>query len=198
MINKIIVFIFIFLILITQANAWKITKELEKEIQQKKSVLSDRNPDAYFDLAITYAYSNKIEEGWSLLKKVDQIDPTFKNRAYKIYYQKVTNEPSDWKLRFRLGFALYFAEKKEEAIHELKNVLVLDPYNIWAYGYIALIYGEMGETNKAIEAAKTGIKIDSLAAALHLLLAQGYYKKGDSWNGFLEAANAVRLRAQGY
>ena len=50
----------------------------------------------------------------------------------------------------------------------------------------------------AIKYIKDGLAIDQLVAALHLLLSQAYYKKGDSWGGFAEAANAVRLRALGY
>lgn len=197
-------FLVIFLFLVScslfldQCHAWRITKELEHEIKIKKAAIKNNDPDTYFDLAITFAYTNRIEEGWSLLKKADQMDKTFKNRAYKEYAAKVTASPSDWKLRFRYAFALYFAGKKNEAIKELKNVLILDPYNVWAYGYISLIYGEMNQIDKAIEAAKAGIKIDSFVAALHLLLSSGYYRKGDSWGGLGEAATAVRLRAQGY
>jgi len=196
--KKIIAVLIILLLSVAQAHAWKMTKELEQEIQQKKSALKENDPNSHFDLAITYAYSNKVEEGWGLLKKVDQMDPNFKNKAWIIYTEKATQNLSDWKLRFRLGFALYFAGKKNEAIREFKNVLVIDPYNPWAYGYIGLVYGEMGETDKAIAAIRKGLEIDPLIAALHLLLSQGLYKKGDSWGGFMEAATAVRLRAQGY
>lgn len=187
-------------LLSTSCSAWTITKDLEKEIQTKKSAMKQntKDPAAIFDLAITYAYTNHIEEGLSLLKKVEQADPTYKNKAYRYYYDQIIANPSDWKLRFRLAFALYFADRKIEAIKELKNVLLIDPNNVWAYGYIALINGELNEIDKAIDAAKTGLKIDTNVAALHLLLSQGYYKKGDSWGGFVEAANALRLKAQGY
>lgn len=199
---KLFIGIFLFLVscslFLDQCHAWRITKELEKEIKTKKAAINNKDPNTYFDLAITYAYTNRIEEGWSLLKKADQMDPNFKNRAYKEYAAKVIANPGDWKIRFRYAFALYFAGKKAEAIKELKNVLISDPYNVWAYGYISLIYGEIDQIDKAIEAAKAGIKIDNFVAALHLLLSSGYYRKGDSWAGLGEAATAVRLRAQGY
>lgn len=198
--KKLIVFILIFTLLCPLSQAWTITKELQKEIGEKKAAVNKNpsDPQAHFDLAVTYAYTNNILEGWDELKKVNQLDPNFKKTAYKGYIAKVNASPADWKLRFRLAFAYYFNSKKKEAIEELENVLVLDPYNVWAYGYISLIYGEMGEVDKAIEAARAGLKIDNLAAALHLLLAEGYYKKGDSWNGFWERATALRLKVQGY
>lgn len=182
------------------AIAWRINKELEYEIEQKRKIVKQdpSDPGARFDLAITYAYTNHIEDGWGELKKVNELDPTFKERALKIYTRKVTAQPGDWKLRFRLAFALYFNQYKEDAIREFKNVLLIDPYNVWAYGYISLIYGEMGQVDKAIEYAKSGLKIDDRVAALHMLLSQGYYKKGDNWNGFWEGATALRLKALGY
>ena len=182
------------------AGAWQITKELQQEVNEKKAAVANNPKDAgaRFDLAITYAYTNNILEGWNELKKVNELDPNFKNIAYKIYTKKVIEKPSDWRLRFRLAFAYYFIGKKQEAINELENVLVIDPYNVWAYGYISLIYGEMDQVDKAIDAAKKGLKIDNLVAALHLLLAEGYYKNNDGWNGFWERTTALRLKIQGY
>ncbi len=101
-------------------------------------------------------------------------------------------------MRFRLAFAYYFNDKKIEAIRELDNVLKIDPYNVWAYGYIALIYGELGEIDPAMKYTRQGLKIDSNVAALHLLLSEGYYKKGDGWRGFLERMEAVRLKTLGF
>jgi tetratricopeptide (TPR) repeat protein len=115
-----------------------------------------------------------------------------------MYIKKVTENPQDWKLRFRLAFAYFANEDRKDAIRELNNVLILDPYNVWAYGYLGLIYGEMGETDKAMELTKKGLKIDNRVAALHLLLSEGYYKKGDGWKGFLERVEAFRLKALGY
>ena len=126
------------------------------------------------------------------------MDPEFKKDALNYYITEVNADPGNWKTRFRLAFAMYFNDQKKEAIQQFKYVLVSDPYNVWAYGYISLAYGDMGENDKAIEWAEKGIKIDKLVAALHLLLSQGYYNKGDSWKGFLEATEALRLKALGY
>ena len=182
------------------AFAWKITPELRKELEEKKAAVA-RNPDdpaAHYDLAMTYGYTNHVLEAWEELKKVHELDPTYKDRALKFYINKVNQDPGDWKVRFRLAFALYFNDKKEDAIQQFKYVLVSDPYNVWAYGYISLAYGEMGEIDEAIKWAKKGIEIDNLVAALHLLLSQGYYRKGENWKGFWEGAEALRLKALGY
>ncbi len=183
-----------------KADAWQITNDLQKELNDKKAAVN-RSPgdaNAHFDLAVTDAYTNNILDGWNELKKANDLDPSFKNSAYKTWATRVIAEPADWKIRFRYAFALYFNGKRQDAINELKNVLILDPYNVWAWGYISLIYGEMDQIDHAIDAAKQGLKIDDRVAALHLLLAEGYYKKGDTWNGFWERSAALRLKMQGY
>jgi tetratricopeptide (TPR) repeat protein len=199
-INKILALIIIVTLLGSASNAWRITKELKDEIAVKKAAVrkNPKDPHAHFDLAITFAYSNNIQDGWAELKKVNDLDPKFKNNALYLYIKKVTADPDDWRLRFRLAFAYYFNDQKKDAIRELKNVLLLDPYNVWAYGYIALIYGEMGDIDNGMHYAKKGLKIDSNVAALHLLLSEAYYKKGDGWKGFLERMEALRLRALGF
>jgi tetratricopeptide (TPR) repeat protein len=188
------------LLVIGCASAWRITPELQKELDQKKAAVK-ANPtdaDARFDLAITMAYTNNIQDGWDQLKKTVELDPNYKKKGLDLYLLKVTASPNDWRLRFRLAFAYYFNDKKKEAVHELDNVLILDPYNVWAYGYGALILGEMGQIDNALAYTRKGLKIDSNVAALHLLLSEGLYKKNDSWGGFVERVEALRLKALGY
>ncbi|MBN3032496.1 MAG: tetratricopeptide repeat protein [Candidatus Saganbacteria bacterium] len=186
--------------LVISAPAWRITPELQKELNQKQAAVKadPDDADARFDLAITMAYTNNIQDGWNQLKKTVELDPDYRKKGLDFYLKKVTASPNDWRLRFRLAFAYYFNDKKREAIRELDNVLILDPYNVWAYGYAALILGEMDEIDTALAYTKKGLKIDSNVAALHLLLSEGLYKKNDAWGGFVERVEALRLRALGY
>jgi len=180
--------------------AWRITPELEKELQQKQAAVraNPKSPDARFDLAITMAYTNNIQDGWTNLKKVVELDPGYRKKGLTDYINKVNASPSDWRLRFRLAFAYYFNDQKKEAVEQLDNVLIIDPYNVWAYGYAALIYGEMGDTDTALVYTRKGLKIDSNVAALHLLLAEGYNRKGDKWGSIREMMETIRLKALGY
>jgi tetratricopeptide (TPR) repeat protein len=185
---------------ICPAGAWRISPDLQQEINTKRAAIAKtpNDPHAHFDLAITYAYTNHIQEGWDELKKVNALDPTFRDKGLTMYIDKVIADPADWKLRFRLAFAYYFNDNKIDAIEELKNVIKIDPNNVWAYGYIALIYGELNNIDTAMDYTRKGLKIDSNVAALHLLLGEGYYKKNDSWMGFRERMEALRLRALGF
>ena len=200
MIKNITLLLIASLLIVNSALAWKITPELQEELNIKQAAVN-KDPNsaaARFDLAVTQAYTNKLIDGMNSIKEIPKLDKTYKEKALDIYLAKVIANPSDWRLRFRLAFAYYFNDMKLDAIREFQNVLIIDPYNVWAYGYLALLYGEIGEVDKAIAITKEGLAIDNNVAALHLLLGEGYYKKGDSWKGFLERMEALRLKALGY
>ena len=182
------------------ANCFVLTQDLKDEISDEQFLVKvhPKDPQSHFELAMTYAYSNRIEDGLSELKTVDDLDPKFAKKAYIIYGKKARIFPNDWKVRFRYAFALYFNKKKSEAIDEFKKVIKQDPGNVFAYGYIATIYGEMDDLDSAIDYAKKAVEIDSNVAAIHLLLGTGYYKKGQAAQGLAETMEALRLRALGY
>ncbi|MFH1710136.1 MAG: tetratricopeptide repeat protein [bacterium] len=182
------------------AQSFELTKELKGEIEDKQWLVKvhPNNPQSRFELAITYAYSNRIEDGLAELKKVDEMDKTFAPKALKIYSKKVKLFPNDWKARFRYAFALYFNNKKKEAIKEFEKIIKQDPKNVFSYGYIATIYGEMNEVDETIDYAKKALEIDTNIAAIHLLLGTAYYKKGRPGPSFQETFEALRLRALGY
>jgi tetratricopeptide (TPR) repeat protein len=182
------------------AFSFELTKDLKSEIDENQWLVKvhPNNPQYHFELAITYAYSNRIEDGLNELKKVDEIDKTFAPKALQIYSKKARLFPDDWKVRFRYAFALYFNNKKKDAISEFEKIIKQDPKNAFSYGYIATIYGEMNDVDDAIDYAKKAIDIDSNVAAFHLLLGAAYYKKGRPGPGFQETFEALRLRALGY
>lgn len=190
----------VFCFCLPAAHAWRITPELQKELAEKQAAVkaNPKDPNARFDLAITMAYTNNLQDGWNNLRKTVELDPNYKKEGLDLYIKKVTENPGDWRLRFRLGFAYYFNDRKKEAIRELDNVLIIDPYNVWAYGYIALIYGELNDVDTAMSYTNKGLSIDNRVAALHLLLAEGYNRKGDKWKALLETMETLRLRALGY
>lgn len=182
------------------AFAWKVTPELEKEIAEKEKIVQENafHPHAYFDMAVTYGYSNKIMEGWDALKKVHALDPTYAPVALRKYLRLTKKSPKDRKLRFRLAFAYYFNGKKAESLKEFESLMQKDPKDIWPLGYIATILGEQNKVDEAIAVLQKALALDSDVAVLHVLLAQAYFKKGDQWNGVRESTEAVRLKALGF
>jgi tetratricopeptide (TPR) repeat protein len=202
---SIIVFFFLSLVNSGPAFSFKLSPDLKAEIDDKEFSVKvhPNDPQAHFELAITYAYSNRIEDGLNELKKVDKMDPKYAPKALKYYQRKAKLFPNEWKVRFRYAFALYFNETRKNnykrlAIDEFKQVIKLDPKNVFAYGYIATIYGDLNEVEEAIDYAKKALEIDSDVAAIHLLLGAAYYKKGQAGLGLQETMEAMRLRALGY
>jgi len=202
--KAVLLFIFLVALLaairINNAHSFVLTKDLKDDIEDKQWLVKvhPKNPQYHFELAITYAYSNRLEDGLKELKKVDELDNTFASKALKIYSRKVNLFPNDWKARFRYAFALYFSDKKKEAIREFEKIIKQDPDNVFSYGYIATIYGEMNNVDDAIDYAKKALDIDPDVAAIHMLLGAAYYKKGQAGLGFQETFEALRLRALGY
>lgn len=182
------------------ADCFQLTKELKSEIENKQWLVKvhPNDPQYHFDLAITYSYSNKIEDGLAELKKVNELDESYAPKALAYYSKKVRLFPDDWKARFRYAFTLYFNDNKKQAIDEFQTVIKQDPKNVFAYGYIAIIYGETNKIDEAIEYCQKALAIDPNVAAIHLLLGTAYYKKGRPGPGFQETFEALRLRALGY
>jgi tetratricopeptide (TPR) repeat protein len=180
--------------------AWKITPELQKELNQKlaDAAANPYSPDAHFELAITYGYTNKIQEGMDELKKVHSLDPDFAPVALDIYSKAAQKNPNDWRVLYRYAFALYFNNKKNEAIDTFKQVIKLDPKNVFACGYIAIILGEQNKINEGVDWAQKGLAMDKDVAAMHLLLAAGYQRQGKNWEAFWEGVEALRLKSAGF
>ena len=118
--------------------------------------------------------------------------------SLEMYSKKVKYFPDDWKIRFRFAFALYFNNKKDEAIREFEQIIKDHPDNVFAYAYVALIYGEQEKVSETIDWCKKAIDVDSNVAAIHLLLAAAYYKNNQGFLGFQETFEALRLRALGF
>jgi len=193
--------VFIFALLkANSALSFKLTQEQKSEIEEKEWLVKVHPKDAqsHFELAITYSYSNKIEDGLNELKIVDQLDPEYAPKALKYYSKMARLYPNNWKIRFRYAFALYFNNKKKDAIKEFEKIIKQDPKNIFSYGYIATIYGEMNQVDEAIDYSKKALEIDPNVAAIHLLLGAAYYKNNQAALGFQETFEALRLRALGF
>lgn len=179
------------------------TPEFAKEIAQKQAAVkaNPRSPDANFDLAITYAYTNKVQEGLDMLKVTQGLCgdvPTYAKQLIERYYAIVQQNPKDWRARFRLAFAYYFGGYKKYSITEFFNIASIDPKNPWPYGYVAVIYGEENKWKEAIGYMKRAIALDSNVAAFHLGLALGYSKTGNPVGAMFEGGEAMRLKALGY
>lgn len=164
---------------VTEAGVYRVDRELLDEVKQNHELLEeDKESNEYrFNLAMSYAYTGQIRKGWKILKEIPK---SYSEVVIKTYEPLMSggSELTEWRIPFRLAFGYFFADRKEDAIKMFEEVLKIDPDHEWAMGFISLVYGEMGETDRAIKCAKKAIKMEPHAPALHFLLAEGYRRKG--------------------
>ncbi len=163
-------------------------KKNEKNYDQDPS--SNENK---FELAMSYAYTGRILEGWDTLKKVDKSYAPVVIAKYETLSKK---EPGEWRHFFKLGFGYYFQEKKPLAADSFERALSVDPSNIWSMGFLAFVKGDVGQVDEAISLCKKAIQLEPNAIALHVLLGVGYGKKGDYMGVAGEGMIAARLKTE--
>ncbi len=155
----------------------------------KKIYVASPNAEATFELAMNYAYTGRIEKGWELLKKVP---PPYADVVIKKYGGPST----EWKTHFKLAFGYYFKEQKKEALQEFQKVLKIEPKQIWAMGFIALVLGDLGHTDEAISWCKKALAIEKNATAIHFLLAEAQRRKGNIMAALGELMIVGRLKSE--
>lgn len=176
------------------ADTYKIPEELKAEVKQNKAIL-DKNPnsdDAQFELAMSYAYTGQIMEGWNMLKKLPK---SYSKDVIAKYEPMMRDNKTDWKAPFKLAFGYYFAKKKQDAIPLFEESYRRNPKNVWALGFIAFVKGDLGQTDEAIAVCKEALKQEPNATAIHFLLAEGYRRKGQYGKFMSELAIVGKLQA---
>ena len=136
-----------------------------------------------FGLAMTYAYTGFIEEGFKEIATIPSLDPTFKTKVVDRYIRKTIINPTHWQHHWYLAFAYYINEQKDDAILEFQKVADLAndvAIKGWAFGYIAYIYGERKDWPKAMIAINTATKYEPEGAALYFAKGIALKETGDT------------------
>jgi tetratricopeptide (TPR) repeat protein len=190
-----ILIINLFLVSPILSKVYDIPKNLLDETKHNYKIYK-QNPDsseARFELAMSYGYTGRIEKGWSMLKTIPE---SYAPVIIKKYGKLATDNPLEWKYKFKLAFGYFFTKKKIAAINEFKKILKIEPNHVWAMGFIALLEGERNNTDKAIDWCKTALQIEPNATAIHFLLAEGYRRKGNYWGMVREGLIVGRLKTE--
>lgn len=151
------------------------------------------NNKIQFDLAMSYAYSGQILNGWTTLKTLPK---SYAVEVVTDYNKKMIQDPDQWKYPFKAAFGCFFIGEKFKAIELFQRVLQIDPNQYWAYGFIALVYGEMGDAKNAIVYCKKGLAIEPNATGIHFLLAEAYRKDKKYYKAFKHFLKVGRLQAK--
>lgn len=189
----------LFFLLLISSVSFALPYHVDKDILDEVSLNQQRYEQAptsnevMFDLAMSYAYSGQILKGWNLLKTIPkEYAPT----VIKTYSGLMKSDTKEWRYPFKCAFGYFFIGEKKQAINLFKKVIEIKPDQVWAYGFIALIYGEMGDVDIAMQWSHKGLKIEPNATAIHFLLAEGHRKKKQYYKAFKRLLNVGRLQSK--
>lgn len=88
---------------------------------------------------------------------------------------------------------LYSAGRDEEALPELRRMLMIEPMNAEAYLLIGRIHLRRGDQEQAISALKTAIFWDAKLIDAHVLLGRLFLERGDRAMAMTYARNAMQI-----
>lgn len=168
----------------------KIQTQLTKEINK-----NPKNVDLRFELAMEYASTGWIELGWDQLKLVPQLEKNYEEKVFLKNKMILDKDPNNWKAHFRIAFAYYFKNNKDQAISSFKKVLAIYPDHVWSMGLIGLIYGEQKNYDECIHWSIKALKINNDATAIHFLLGKAYYETGNYLGVIGETLSVGRLKS---
>jgi len=166
------------------AAAYVIEPDIVKEyldLRHKALTHPDR-ADFRFEYAVCLSYMGKVEESRSALKQVQALDPEFSEKALPRYAEQSRRNPADLRLKFRLGFLYYFADKHDQALKifgEIADRAPAGQLNAWALGYMAVIKSDQGKWSEAEDLVRRALRIEPDAYGLHAALAAALKAQGN-------------------
>tara|TARA_A100001015_G_C14676755_1_gene589081 strand:- start:6 stop:644 length:639 start_codon:yes stop_codon:yes gene_type:complete len=190
-----------FFIILTLSNIVVAFPQLNIEDIKRQEILTDQinqnptNADLRFELAMQYASTGWIELAWDQLKLIPRLQKDYENVVFNRYSALIEQNPTDWTAHFRLAFAHYFKNDKDNAIASFQNVLKINPNHVWSMGLIALIYGEQKKYDLCIDWSVKALNINDNATAIHFLLGQAYYETGNYFGVIGETLSVGRLKS---
>ncbi|GEM_PF-4144597 len=135
-----------------------------------------------FNLAMAYASTGFLQEGFNELASINKIDPSFAKKILGQTTEELEVASGDWKANFNHAFALYFNDKKEESKEYFYKVVSLSPESSakgWALGYVAYIHGEKKDWKKGLQIIEEAIRYEPDGVALFLAKGYGQQQVGD-------------------
>jgi len=154
-----------------------------------------KSAEARFELAMNYAYTGWVEIAWAQLKKIPDYDDNYSPKVIKKYKALIKKEPKEWKHHFKLAFGYYFAERKEDSLVEFKKVVEINPDQVWAMGFVALLLGEEEKYDESIIWCRRALRKERKATAIHFLLATAYQRKGNFFGFLGESIQVMKLKS---
>tara|TARA_E500000075_G_C6850281_1_gene249621 strand:+ start:128 stop:724 length:597 start_codon:yes stop_codon:yes gene_type:complete len=165
----------------------------ELDLQLKLYQEDPSSNERIFELSMSYAYTGQVDKGWELLKTIPM---SYAEDVILKYSNLIKSDPTNWKYYFKIAFGYYFNKQVDVAIDQFQRVIKLNPENVWAYGFIALIYNEMEKPKHSILYCKQAIKIEPQATAIYALQGIAYLKQKKFFKAFTSYRKFKKLYAK--
>ncbi len=179
----------------TAAEWPALTRRFEQHVRQTPS-----DPSARFTLAMLYARSGRVLDGFKQLQEADQAigspagRPALARQIAAEAEGLLGRNRHDLLARYRLAFARYFLEDPTGAAAEFERIVAADPRNDWGYGYLGQAHANLGQLDRAIATWERGLAVNPRNAVLHYVLGLSYTRKGDKKKAAAHLAAAYRDR----
>lgn len=146
------------------------TLDADKAIEQCKIAIQEipNDPEPYYLMGKAYAIKKMYPEMNEAFDQSLQKGTTF---ASQINQERNVQ----WGTTLNAGVALYQADKPAEASEKFATCTVIMPEKAMAYKYLGSSLAQSGETEKAIEAFKKAVQLDSEDIESQYQLSNLYY-----------------------
>jgi tetratricopeptide (TPR) repeat protein len=176
--------------------------QAELDAARAQAANTPDSADAHFQLAMLYARTCFLEQGWEELKRVNVIDPAYADKVVARYAPLAPTGPlvgaataADPGAYFRLAFGYYFQNKKDLARQTFAQYVGLAPDDPWGYDYLGFLYAEQNQLDAALQLWQKAVALDPNNAVAHYLIGQVFYRQGHFIQAAQSLTTAVRLRA---
>jgi cytochrome c-type biogenesis protein CcmH/NrfG len=137
-----------------------------------------------------YIGSTRVALKWHQIQPKNPLPLEYLGRSYlllkdyelsvKYYAMAVTLEPNKAEIVAGFGYALYFVDKKDDALTLLNEAVRMDPQDHVSYNVIGNIYLESSKYKEAVKAFESAVAIEPKDADYWINLAEAYEMSGAS------------------
>jgi len=147
------------------------------ELAQRAIQMDPDDPLGYQALGNLYALTGQAELSIDLRRKAAELAPNDllavaglaprlkdfggEQEAVELFERAMRLSPKHpWWVPSSYGVALHLVGRKEEAVESLKNAISLKPNNPQPYAFLAAVYTDLGQMDKAKEAADEILRLN--------------------------------------
>ena len=166
----------------------------EEVVKENYSLLEEDPEDIFlnFQLGVSYAKTGRVEPAFEKLNTLKDLGgEKIKSQVPEYYQNKLgENNTKDYiKNLSYLSFAYYANNENHRAKESFKELISVEPDNIWNYNYLALVHRELEEYQEAQNLLQQSLDIENNNYT-RFLLGVAYYDQGKVFRALVQVGRA--------